>query len=461
MSRFLQIFARQNIDSKHLLGQPSRGQAQQVLWLSTTAFTLLFAVWLMLGVIGIPIRDEFQLSAEQFEWALALSILAGSLPRLQFGIWSEKYGGRPMMIGILLFCALPTFLLSQVTNYGGLLACAVLFGLAGNSFSVGVVWISSWYPQSEKGTALGIFGAGNVGASLTKFLVPALLVFGPLVGMSQGLSNGGWRVIPVIYALLLLLMAAALWRWTPSPDRCPGRDRSLADLLKPLENVRVWRFGLYYVVVFGAYVALATYLPRHYVDEYGLSLTTAGYLTALFIFPASLLRPLGGWLSDQYGARLLSYTVFIAMLATLSLLSLPKSILELSMTTFTVLIVALGCCMGIGKAAVFKYIPTYFPNDVGAVAGLVGTLGALGGFILPPLLGMMSRLGLGSQVAFFPLWVLTLISLGWLHLTVLGLLWENRSHASLLIPANLEPNASEPSRVRQADASEAIGMTNS
>lgn len=388
--------------------------ASRVLWFSTAAFTLLFAVWLMLGILGVRIQKEFNLTPGQFEWLIAVSILAGALPRLHFGILAEKYGGKRVMILTLLFTALPTWLLARAESYEGLLICAGLFGLAGNSFTVGVAWISAWYPQSEKGTALGIFGAGNVGASVTKFLAPTLFAIGPVLGLGDD-----WRIIPQIYSILLVIMAGILWLGTPSPDRCPGKGRSMVELLEPLKHVRVWRFGLYYVVVFGAYVALAAWLPRYYVEVYDIPLSTAGYLTALFIFPASLLRPLGGWLSDCYGPRLVSYCVFITMTATLLLLSVPGSILSIGAGTFTFLIVVVGAAMGIGKAAVFKYIPSYFPSDVGAVGGLVGMLGALGGFALPPLFGTLSRWGDCPQLAFLSLLILSVVSLVWLHLVVI------------------------------------------
>lgn len=397
--------------------EPTRPR-QRVLWLSTIAFTLLFAIWLMLGVLGIPIRNELQLSPVQFDWLLAVAILAGSLPRLHFGIWADRYGGRNVMTWLLLFTALPTLWLSRVTSYEELLVCAALFGLAGNSFTVGIAWNSAWFPDRSKGTALGVFGAGNVGASATKFLAPVLLAVVPTAGALSGAIPGGWRFIPIVYAVLLVVMAALVWCVTPSPDRRPGRGRPLADVLAPLQHVRVWRFSLYYVVVFGAYVALSAYLPRYYVDVYGLPLTTAGYLTALFIFPASLLRPLGGWLSDRYGPRGVTQVVFLAMIAALALLSLPASILNLDAAGFTALLFVVACGMGIGKGSVFKYVPTYFPRDVGAVGGLVGMLGALGGFVLPPAFGAFGWWIGFPQAAFVALLVPTVASLAWLRVVV-------------------------------------------
>src|SRR5262245_11297435 len=162
--------------------QEPAGPRQRVLWLSTFAFTLLFAVWLMLGVLGIKIRDELSLSSAQFEWLLAVAILAGSLPRLHFGIWADRYGGRRVMTLTLLFTAIPTFWVSRVTSYEELLVCAALFGVAGNSFTVGIAWCSAWFPNRSKGTALGVFGAGNVGAAVTKFLAPTLLATIPAAG---------------------------------------------------------------------------------------------------------------------------------------------------------------------------------------------------------------------------------------------------------------------------------------
>jgi NNP family nitrate/nitrite transporter-like MFS transporter len=406
------------------------GPRRRVLWLSTAAFTLLFAVWLMLGVLGVKIRDELGLTPAQYDWLLAVAILAGSLPRLHFGIWADRYGGRLMMTLTLLGTAVPTFLVSRVTDYWELLACAALFGLAGNSFTVGIAWCSAWFPNRSKGTALGVFGAGNVGASVTKFLAPVLLATIPAAGFAGGLVPGGWRFVPVVYGVLLLVTAALVWFLSPTPDRRPGRGRPLAEVLAPLKHARVWRFSLYYVVVFGAYVALAAYLPRYYVDVYGLPLATAGYLTALFIFPASLLRPLGGWLSDRHGPRRVTYCVFLTMAAALALLSVPASVLDLGVWGFTTLMFVVGCGMGIGKASVFKYVPDYFPKDVGAVGGMVGMLGALGGFVLPPLFGLLGRWAGSPQTAFVALLALTLASLAWLHGVVSRIKATERTRAT-------------------------------
>jgi NNP family nitrate/nitrite transporter-like MFS transporter len=403
------------------------GGRTRVLLLSTAAFTLMFNVWLMLGVLGIPIRRSFGLTDAQLEWLISTAILAGALLRLNFGIWADRFGGRNLMVLLLLLCAVPAYLFSRAGSYTELLLCAAGFGLAGNAFSIGIAWNSAWFPPETKGTALGFFGAGNVGAAGTKLLVlfiPAVLTLVPAQGYLGGWLPGGWRAIPAIYAACLVLMAFVILAVAPRRDPRPVAGRPLRDVVSPLGFTRVWRLSLYYVVVFGAYVALSGWLPKYYIDTYNLSLHQAALYTASFIFPASLLRPFGGWLSDRYGPRVVMYGVFATMLAALTVLAVPRIVsagAQLPPNLFAALMCIVGCGMGIGKASVFKYIPNYFPRDVGAVGGMVGLLGALGGFILPPVFGWLGRWTGVPEMAFAALLTLTATSLVWLHLTVIQL----------------------------------------
>ncbi|MDB5386721.1 MAG: narK2 [Planctomycetaceae bacterium] len=406
----------------------------RVLWLSTIAFTLMFNVWLMLGVLGIPIRTALQLSNSQLEWLIATAILSGAIFRLNFGIWADRFGGRNTMIFLMLLTSIPTYLFSQATSYSQLLICAALFGLAGNSFSVGISWNSAWFPTESKGTALGIFGAGNVGAAGTKLLilfVPTILTLVPAAGYWGGWFPGSWRAVPAVYSILLIGMAGITFWLAPKNDPVPAKGRSMRELMTPLKEIRVWRLSLYYVVVFGAYVALSGSLPKYYVDTYKLPLQTAALLTATFIFPASLLRPLGGYLSDKFGPRIVTYAVFCVMSFALAILSIPNgeyfgTAYRPSAAFFASLMFLVGCGMGIGKASVYKYIPNYFPRDVGAVGGLVGALGALGGFFLPPVFGMLGRSTGSPQAAYLALLALTVGSLTWLHLTVIRIVAAER-----------------------------------
>lgn len=395
--------------------------ARAVLTWSTAAFTLLFAVWLMFGILGLKIRAEFGLTEVQFAWLAAIAVLNGALWRLPFGVLADRLGGRRVMATLLVITAIPTAAVAYVDTYAALLACAFFIGIGGNSFSVGIAWNSAWFPKAQQGVALGTFGAGNVGASVTKLVAPLLLATIPTVGFFGGTIPGGWRCIALGYAVGLVAMAIGLWLGTPREDRKPAQGRPLSALLKPLGHLRVWRFSAYYVVVFGAYVALSVWLPKYFVDVFGLSLGTAALLTCLFIFPASLLRPVGGWLADRYGARPVMYGVFALMTLATAPLCWVGSAASLGVTGFTTLIVLIGVGMGIGKAAVFKYIPDYFPGDVGAVGGLVGSIGALGGFLLPLAFGYLTSATGLPETTWIALLAVIIGCFVWLHLTVRGL----------------------------------------
>ena len=414
-----------------------RNGSGRVLALSTFAFTLMFAVWLMFGVLGIPIQKEFGISDSQLAWLSSVAILNGSIWRLLLGILADRIGGKKVTVAMLLVTSIPAYLLAHIElTYTWLLVLAFFVGFAGNLFSVGIAWNSHWFERNRQGFALGVFGAGNVGASATKFIGPAVIagtVGGSYLG---GIIPGGWRFVPALYAVLLVLTAIAIQLFTPADAENLQTSRPLRQMFAPLRYLQVWRFSFYYVVVFGAYVALASWMPKYYVSVYELELQNAALLTALFIFPASLLRPLGGYISDKMGARRLMYGTFLSMLTALLFLAAPfgyivlntpdgpREVLpySLGVVPFTALLFVVGCSMGIGKAAVFKHIPEYFPNDVGAVGGLVGTLGALGGFLLPPLFVAVREWTGLPQSTFVVLFLLTLIATVWMHVVVVKML---------------------------------------
>lgn len=419
-------------------------ERNSVLVLSSVAFTLMFAVWLQFGILAIPIQKEFNLSDTQFYWLTALPILNGSIWRLFTGIWADKFGGRKIMLVLLLLAAIPTALLSKAESVTTLFILAFFIGIAGNSFSSGIAWNSAWFPREKQGFALGVFGAGNVGASVTKLIGPIIITATASTTFLGGLVLGGWRLIPVIYAVLLVIMAAIIYFFTPRNDRKPGSTIPMREQIKPLKEVRVWRFALYYTVMFGAYVALASMLPKYYEAQFGIVLWKAALLTALFIFPASLLRPLGGYLSDTIGARKIMYWTFIVILLSSGLLMMPQGHIvvevaksksasgvieilpwQVNLVFFTIITVILGSAMGIGKAAVYKHIPEYFPDRVGAVGGLVGALGALGGFLLLPIFGYTQELSGIKSSPFAVLFFLALISLLWMHVVVMRLLQKS------------------------------------
>ncbi|WP_284283339.1 MFS transporter [Arsenicicoccus piscis] len=214
--------------------------------------------------------------------------------------------------------------------------------------------------------------------------------------------------------------------------------------------------------MFGAYVALSGTLPTYYQDNFGVSLTEAGLLTALFIFPASLLRPVGGWFSDRFGARKAMYGTFVVMAVTSGILMMPNGHVvihqpdgsqsehlaySMGVVPFTIVLFLLGCAMGVGKAAVYKHIPEYFPDNVGSVGGLVGMLGGLGGFFLPPLFAYTKVWSGFPSSTFFVLFLLTLVCFAWMHWTVVHMLHRSSPELSDHFEA---PNASIPTRTEPA-----------
>lgn len=404
----------------------------RVLTMSTVGFTLMFAVWLMFGILGKPIQKEFGLSDVELSWISAVAVLNGSMWRLPAGMLADRIGGRKVFTYLLASGAVAAWCVQYASSYAMLLVLAFLVGFVGNSFSVGVAWNSAWFTKNRQGFALGLFGAGNVGASVTKFIGPVIIAATAGSTYIAGVQ-GGWRFIPALYAVLLAIWAVLTWFITPSQDRMPGSAKPLGEMLAPLKRVQVWRFSLYYVVVFGAYVALSAVMPAYYIDNFGLDLTTAGLITATFIFPASLLRPLGGWASDKWGARKAMYFTFFVMLAATAALAIPSGVrtetdasgavvsqtpFGLPLWAFVLLVFIVGCAMGIGKAGVYKHIPTYFPTNVGSVGGLVGMLGGLGGFFLPPVFAYTKLFTGVSSSTFVVLFLFTLVSLIWMHFAI-------------------------------------------
>lgn len=390
---------------------PEAPGAYRVLSMATIGFTLMFAAWMMFGVLGISIQEEFGLTDVQLALISSVAILNGSLWRLPAGIITDRVGGRIVMTVLLVLSSIFSFLVSRADSYSMLLGLAFAVGLAGNSFSVGTPWVAAWFSERRNGWAMGVFGAGNVGASVTKFIGPVLIAATAGTLYFGGLVEGGWRLVPVIYSIALMGTAILLWFTTPAQDKRPGQGRKLSEMLEPLKEGRVWRFSLYYVAVFGAYVALSSWMPKYYIDMYEVSTSTAALLTALFIFPASLMRPIGGSLSDRLGARQTTVFALIIMLVTSGILALP---LKINIVIFTFLLFMLGVGMGIGKASVFKYIPDYFPGNVGSVGGLVGMFGGLGGAFLPPLFASVKGITGLDQATFLVIFALVAFCLAWL-----------------------------------------------
>jgi MFS transporter, NNP family, nitrate/nitrite transporter len=477
-------------------------KSHKALVLNTTAFTVCFSAWMLNGVLVtyLSANQVFDWGPVEIGWLMGIPVLTGSIFRLPAGILTDKYGGKPILGTLLIICALPMFALSQADSFLSFALCSFGFGLAGVSFSIGIAYTSVWYPRHLQGTALGIFGAGNAGAAGTTLIAPTLL--NQLT--NQGENIEGWRMLPIYYGIMLIAMAIVFFIF--SENKKPATtNKTMREMLKPLRQVRVWRLGLYYFLVFGCFVAFSQWLVPYFVNVYYLPLVTAGVLAALFSFPSGVIRALGGWMSDQFGARKVMYwvlgsSVLISLMVAIPkmeiyspgrgimakasgtvteitpakikvddraytlktkptafedsddcVLILPskdiwqestvkmgqkikrKELLAKGITRiyfqanvwiFAVLVIVLGSIWGIGKAAVYKHIPDYFPDEVGVVGGMVGVLGGLGGFFCPIIFGyLLEFTGLWTSCWMF-MFLVSLICLVWMHRVIQKMMRE-------------------------------------
>lgn len=472
------------------------GKSHRMLFFNTLAFTICFAAWMLNGVLVTFLTDNgvFNWGPVQIGWLLGIPVLTGSVFRLPLGILTDKFGGKWIFGALLFFCAIPMFLLSYANSFAAFVILSFGYGFAGTGFAVGIANTSVWYPKKNQGTALGIFGAGNAGAALTTLLTPSLL---------QKLTHHGaeiekWRIVPQIYAAVLVVMGIMFILFTEN-KKPEQREKTLVEMLTPLKNVRVWRFGLYYFLVFGCFVAFSQWLVPYFVNVYAASLITAGLFASLFSFPSGVIRALGGWLSDKWGARKVMYWVLgtsalislMLIVPKMEIISPGKGIMatkngivnivsdsliivdskeyplkekkydfihedsktlilpgkdswqqpvvnegeqvvkkqllakgvtriyfQANMWVFAILVLLIGIIWGIGKAAVYKHIPEYFPNEVGVVGGMVGVIGGIGGFFCPIIFGyLLEWSGLWTSCWMFML-LLSVICLWWMNSVV-------------------------------------------
>ena len=394
-------------------------QALSVLLVSTLAFTVCFMVWMMFGVIGIPIRKALGLNATEFGLLTATPVLTGSLIRVPLGIWTDKYGGRVVMATLMATTVPAIWLMGYATAYWHFLVIGLFVGLAGGSFSAGTPYVARWFPKNRQGFAMGIYGAGNSGAAVNKVVAPALVV------------GFGWAMVPQVYAAIMLGALVVFWLFSHTdPAHLVPSNTRFSDQLKMLRDPRVLKYCQYYSIVFGGYVALSLWMVQYYVGEFGLEIRSAALLAACFSLPGGVLRAVGGWLSDKYGAHSVTWWVLWVSWICLFLLSYPQtdfSILTangpaqfhlgLNVYAFTGLMFLLGIAWAFGKASVFKYISDEYPSNIGTVSGIVGLAGGLGGFVLPILFGaLMDLTGIRSS-AFMLMYGVVWVSLIWMYWT--------------------------------------------
>ena len=396
-----------------------KGQALSVLMVSTLAFTVCFMVWMMFGVIGIPIKKSLGLNATEFGLLTATPVLTGSLIRVPLGIWTDKFGGRIVMTLLMALTVPAIWLMSYATVYWHFLVIGLFVGLAGGSFSVGTPYVARWFPKNQQGFAMGVYGAGNSGAAVNKFIAPALVV------------AFGWAMVPQTYAVIMLVTVILFWFFSYSdPTHLVPSDVKFSDQLKLLKDPKVIKYCQYYSIVFGGYVALSLWMVQYYVGEFGLDIRTAALLAACFSLPGGVLRAVGGWMSDKWGAHSVTWWVMWVSWICLFLLSYPQTDFTILTTTgpktfhlglnvyaFTGLMFILGIAFAFGKASVFKYISDDYTGNIGAISGIVGLAGGLGGFVLPIMFGVLMDLTGIRSSAFMLMYGVVWVSLIWMYWT--------------------------------------------
>jgi NNP family nitrate/nitrite transporter-like MFS transporter len=394
-------------------------KAWSVVIASTLAFTVCFMIWMMFAVIGIPIKETLGLNETQFGILIATPVLTGSLIRLPLGMWTDRFGGRIVFFILMLSTIIPIYLISKCTEYWQFLVTGLFVGVAGGSFTVGIAYCARWFPKNRQGLAMGIFGAGNTGAAVTKLVAPLIVV------------SFGWTMVPQMYAVLMLITAIIFWIFTFSePSHKVGKTVSMCEQLAVLKDPKVWKYSQYYSIVFGGYVALALWMTKYYIGEYGFDLKTAALMAAAFSIPGGVLRAVGGYYSDKFGAHTVTWWVLWVSLACLFFLSYPQTDvsiitvtgpqtfhLGLNVTMFTIIMFTMGIAFAIGKASVFKYISDDYPHNIGVISGVVGLAGGLGGFLMPIMFGALLDLTGVRTSAFMLMFGIIWVSLIWMYWT--------------------------------------------
>jgi NNP family nitrate/nitrite transporter-like MFS transporter len=466
-------------------------QSHRILFLNTLAFTVCFACWTLNGVLVTFLVDNgiFKWNVVQIGWLLGIPILTGSIMRLPIGILTDKFGGKYVFSLLLLLCSIPLFLLPLADSFFMFALLSLLFGMVGTSFAVGIGYTSIWYPKEWQGRALGIFGVGNAGAAITTFLAPSLLNH-----FSIEDPQNGWKLLPILYGTALVVIGIVFLIFAKN-KKMEDQTKTVPQMLQSLKSTRVWRFGAYYFLVFGCFVAYSQWLLPNFMNVYQTSLVMGGMFATMFSLPSGVIRAFGGYLSDKFGARKVMYWVLGSSVILSALLMIPKmhivttgpgvlatkkgvvttvsdKMVKIDTTDFTVvqkairpmessilptriswqkvvvaqnqsvkkkellakgvteinfsanmwvyllLVILIGISWGIGKAAVYKYIPEYFPTEVGIVGGMVGMIGGLGGFFGPIIFSyLLTSTGVWSSSWIFIL-LFSSICLIWMQATV-------------------------------------------
>jgi NNP family nitrate/nitrite transporter-like MFS transporter len=360
----------------------------RALSLATAAFTVSFFAWSLLGPLGPDLQDEIGLSEIQLSIVVAVPVLMGSLMRIPLGVLTERFGGRVVFTALMAFTLLPLAALAAYhESFAALVVFGFFLGFAGASFAVGVPFVNRWYPPARQGLALGLYGMGMGGSVIAGLTAPRIVDAWGLTG-------------PFLVAIAVVAVTAAafglLARDAPRAGP-PPRQGLLSPFRLFRDRPAVWAPVLYYFLAFGGFVAMFNYLPKLLTGVHDLDKPDAGARAAGFALVAVVARPLGGWLSDRIGA---DRVLRISFAGTMVLAALLGPLYE-DMVPLTIFALTMAAAFGLGTGAVFKLVAQDFPDRVGAVTGLVGAAGGLGGFFPPLVMAAVNSITGSYLLGFF------------------------------------------------------------
>jgi NNP family nitrate/nitrite transporter-like MFS transporter len=366
----------------------------RVLWVSSLAFALGFAVWGMFAALAPFLIKWYDFSATQVLVLTAMEPFFAAAVSIPLGVLTDKFGGRSVFTLLLLSITLPLLLGYFAQGYYAFLILGTLLGLGGASFVVGNAHVASWYPKSKQGTALGIFGMGNVGITVGMVTVTFLI--------TRVLSGpDGWRLIFPIFAVATLLMALVYWFFTSDPPNRKLKNTSLREIFAVYRSgAVVWLVPYLYWVSFGTLTFFASAMPIYLLDQWHVDAIRASMVyTPPLVICVAIARPLGGWLSDRYD----TFKILIWMFGIMVVLALFMT-MQISLSVELFAMYGLALLSGAAAAAVIKLIPMYFVH-VGAVSGLAKAAGAACGFTMTIILATSKEL-LGGYTLGFAIWTL-------------------------------------------------------
>ncbi|MBA3822920.1 MAG: NarK/NasA family nitrate transporter [Ktedonobacterales bacterium] len=345
-------------------------RAYASLTMATIAFAVSFAIWSLLSPLATTFQKQYHINDFSISLLIAIPVLLGSVARIPMGVLTDRFGGRRVMLALLLFTIIPTLGMTTAHSFGAFCVWAFLLGMAGSTFAVGVPFISRWFGPEQQGLVVGIFGMGNIGTAIAARIAPPLA------------KAHGWQSVFLVFAGVVLVTAFAFY-FIAGDEKRVTQTQTLGQRLGILRTSKMaWLLSLFYFLTFGCFVAFGLYLPKLLVDLYGLDKADAGNRAAIFVVVATLARPIGGLLSDKIGAARVLRGTFAVVPVLALVLALQKQV-----TILTICFLVIALFLGLGNGAVFKMVPQYFAKDAGTVTGMVGAAGGLGGFFPPLVLG--------------------------------------------------------------------------